>query len=110
MEFLVVIFLMMFIFLLGAVWGWGARERFAERQLDRFIQRFEEKIDENVIKVKLEKHGDMIFMYRLSDNLFMAQGKNEEELTEVLKKKFPQKIFAASTVDLKECGFKDESI
>lgn len=110
MEFLVVIFLMMFIFLIGALWGWNAREKFAEKQLDRFIERFEEKIDETVIKVKLEKHNDMIYMYRLSDNLFMAQGRNEDEITQVLKKKFPEKVFAASTADLKECGFKDESI
>jgi hypothetical protein len=110
MEFLIVIFAMMVIFLLGALWGWNTRERFAERQMNKFIEKFEEKVDETVIKVKMEKHHDMIYMYRLSDNLFMAQGRNEEEITQVLKKKFPEKVFAASTVDLKECGFKDESI
>jgi hypothetical protein len=110
MEYLTVVFLMMVIFFLGGLWGWNAREKFAERQLDKFIERFEEKVDETVIKVKLEKHKDMIYMYRLSDNLFMAQGRNEQEITEVLKKKFPEKVFAASTADLKDCGFKDESI
>lgn len=97
--------------------GWYAREWHATIVMNRFMNRFEEKtrdalekIQENLIKIKIEKHNDMFFVYGLEDDEFMAQGSTRKELEDNLRKRYPGKTFAAESDNLKEVGFSHESV
>lgn len=105
------------IVVVGFVAGWYAREWHATIVMNRFVEKFEERakdaleeIRENLIKIKIEKHNDMLFVYGLEDDEFMAQGSTRKELEDNLRKRYPGKSFAAEADNLKEVGFSNESI
>lgn len=91
--------------IMGAVYGWHARERHAKRTIDRFITQFVdeqvEEIADSIIPIIIEKHNGVFFVYDKENNDFMAQGNNRKELEDALAKRFPEKRFAASTENLK---------
>ena len=99
------------------VFGWFAREWHATIKMNQFLHRVEvntlealSEIKRNMIKIKIEKHGEGFFVYGLEDNEFMAQGSNRKELEENLRKRYPGKTFAAEEDNLKEVGFSHESV
>lgn len=105
------------IFVVALVIGWYAREWHATVMMNRFLERVEsntmealQKIKENLIKIKIEKHDEGFFVYGLDDNEFMAQGATRTELEENLRKRYPGKTFAAEEDNLKEVGFSHESV
>ncbi len=90
------------------VWGWNTRERVAIRQSDRFFENLVKKEieeQENLIRIKIEKHNGMLFAYHSENSLFIAQANGKEELEEILKQKFPGRRFGCSEENLKEGGF-----
>jgi hypothetical protein len=90
----------------GAVYGWQARERQAERVLKEFVGKMaQEETDEDLTHIVIEKQGDVLYVYSRDDMTFMAQGKNREEVEAVLKERFPGKRFACSEKTLAELGF-----
>lgn len=101
MEYLFIIV----VWIMGACFGWGARERHAERQLKRFMERVEEKVDqeydESIIHISIEKHNGMFFVYNKDTNEFMGQGTTRRELEQNLAKRFPEKKFAADKENLR---------
>lgn len=97
--------------------GWYIREWYATFLMNRFLSRVEdrtldalEKIKQNVLKIKIEKHEDRLFVYSLDDHEFMAQGGTREELEDALRARYPGKTFAAEEANLKEVGFVHESL
>jgi hypothetical protein len=51
------------------------------------------KLDEMIHQVKVETQGDMQYWFDAHDDQFLAQGRTENEIIEVLKARFPQHVF-----------------
>jgi ribonuclease HIII len=97
LEIIVMVVVLFVTWLVGAVQGWQAHERMVRRNLRHAIHEFEEHINETHIKIKIEKHNGMLFVYNYDTNAFMAQGTNRVEIEKQLQEKFPNKKFAAET-------------
>lgn len=109
METLMII---LFIFVVGFIFGWVAREAYAVRRIDNLMHNLEidlkEKIQEeveNMIPIKIEYDNNTFFVYHNDDHSFMAQGATRKELEQNLEKRYPGKRFAARPENLKEVGF-----
>ena len=91
---------------LGFVAGWILREKHAMKVVKSIVekarQEYIEDIKNNIVDVKLEKAGDMYFIYSKDEGTFLAQGKNMEELEDNLTSRFPGKMFNTTPEDLKE--------
>jgi hypothetical protein len=91
--------------IMGAVYGWYARERHAKRTIDRFFSHVEETIeqaeDNSVIHIEIEKHNGTLFVYNKNTKEFMGQGQTRHELEKNLAKRYPEKRFAADTENLR---------
>jgi nucleotidyltransferase/DNA polymerase involved in DNA repair len=66
------------------------------KDLDKFLEHHGKHLDMDLdqstdglepLEVVLEQHGDQIYAYRKSDDTFLAQGHNREELVEHLKQR-----------------------
>jgi len=91
--------------IMGAVYGWYARERHAKRHIERIYSEVQEivgeTINENLIPITIEKHKGGFFVYNKDTSEFMGQGQTRRQLEDTLAKRFPDKRFAASTENLK---------
>ena len=109
MDTVIVIIAMVFTWICGIIVGWKVRETFARQQIDAMLDNIEtkaiEEIKEKLIKITIEKHNDMFYVYDMEDNTFMAQGSTKEQLEESLRTRYPGKTFAADNDNLKEVGF-----
>ena len=105
---LLIIFIICVTFLfLGFNLGWHAREKAAERMVNKFIDQLQAEQEEvETININIEKHNDTYYVYDKDKNSFMGQANNRKELEEVLGKRFPGKRFLADRENLKEVGFK----
>lgn len=110
MEYIVFSVVLVFVWFVGAMYGWNLHQKVVSRHIHSAINKLTGSIEDDIIKVKLERHNGVIYMYQLDTHQFMAMGKDEEELTKILRDKFPGKTFAASTKDIEESGLKNESI
>ncbi len=53
-----------------------------------------EKIKESeIVELFVEKHQDMLYCFKKSNDEFVGQGKNLEEILEICRKKFPKESF-----------------
>ena len=93
------------VWIMGAVYGWYARERQARRTIDRFFSYVEENIDEQVndlvIPIKIDRHSGVFYVYNKETEEFLGQGNSRKELEINLAKRFPDKKFAADKESLK---------
>ena len=108
MDLLLIFLVCMFFYVVGVVSGWRARERHAERVLSKFVEQAQEEskeVKKNMVRINIERHNDMFYVYDRDTNQFMAQGKTQTELEEILQKRFPGKRFGASEENLIEVGF-----
>jgi hypothetical protein len=103
------------VFILGAVYGWGARERSAKKHVEDILTDLESELkqphDDSYINIVIEKHNNVFYVYG-NDNEFMGQGNDRLELEQSLANRFPGKRFIAKTENLKDIGwgFKHESV
>ena len=88
------------IWFVGCLYGWQAHERMVRRNLRHAIHEFQEHINETHIRIKIEKHNDMLYVYDNTTHVFMAQGKDRYEIEKQLQDKFPGKRFAAEPTDI----------
>lgn len=51
------------------------------------------KIKEYVRVIKQEKHGENYYLFDAETDMFVAQGKTDEEIKTVLKSRFPKHVF-----------------
>lgn len=93
------------VYAVGFKRGYEFREKEAVNKIQQTIDRLEEEISETLIRVRLEKFGDVVYVYNEDTNEFMAQGVNHESISDILKVRFPGKRFAAKPDNLKEVGF-----
>jgi hypothetical protein len=87
--------------IMGAVYGWYARERHARRLIDKMFSNVEETDDPSTLKINIEKHGSMFYVYDKETNDFMAQGRTKKELESNLTQRYPDKRFAADKDNLR---------
>lgn len=89
----------------GLVYGWGLRERYAKRQMDKLFEKLEiaaeEEVSESLIKIKIESHSGMFYVFNNTTDEFMGQAKTRSELEDVLAKRYPGKRFMATPENLK---------
>ena len=104
LDFIVMVVLVCVIWLIGAVQGWQAHERMVRRNIRHAIYEFEDHINETYIKIKIEKHNGMLYVYDYTTNAFMAQGTNRFEVEKQLQEKFPNRKFAADTEQIALLG------
>jgi hypothetical protein len=93
------------IWIMGAVYGWYARERHAQRTLKSLLSQVEETVktavDDSIIPIVIEKNNGVFYVWGKDTNDFMAQGMTRKELEDNLAKRYPEKRFAATTENLK---------
>jgi len=73
-------------------------------QLERELGDLQKKVRETIIKVNVEKHGDVFYLFEQDTDRFIAQGKNADEIKEVLLKRFPDKTVFADKKVLETVG------
>jgi cytochrome c-type biogenesis protein CcmH/NrfF len=105
MELILLLVFTFIVWILGGVYGWHARERYAKRQMEKFFDQVEEANEEELLHIIIEKHNDMLFVYDKDTKQFMAQGSSKEDVEKVLVERFPGKRFACPESILKEVGF-----
>jgi hypothetical protein len=108
MEILVLILVGIFLYIFGFKRGYEFREKEARQKISDTLDSLEEDFISSLIRVRVEKVNNYLFVYNDKTNEFMAQGKTEEELSEILKQRYPGKRFAASENNLKEVGLPHE--
>jgi hypothetical protein len=109
MDTIILIMICLIFFLMGFSLGWHAREKAAERIVNKLMDQFDkeqEELETNVIKISIEKHNNTYYVYDKEKNSFMGQASNRKELEDVLAQRFPDKRFLADSDNLKEVGFK----
>lgn len=93
------------VWVMGAVYGWYARERHARRTVDRFFSEIEEHAEktaaDSVIPIRIDQHNGIFYVYNKDTDEFMSQGATRRELEGNLAKRFPDKKFAADKENLK---------
>lgn len=93
------------VWVLGAVYGWYARERQARRTIDRFFSQVTEAVDEevnnSVIQIKIDRHSGVFYVYNKDTEEFLGQGDTRKELELNLAKRFPDQKFTADKESLK---------
>ena len=107
METIIFVVALIVVWLWGAVFGWQARERYAERRLAELLKHVEDgstETPENHIHIVIEKHNDVFYVYGKDDNQFMAQASTIKELEEALQKRYPGKKFACPEKNMIEMG------
>jgi hypothetical protein len=93
----------------GFILGWFIREAVAMHKIKGIVKTIEEKEQPqkpNELRVKIEKHKDMFYLFSEADDMFIAQGATKDEVTEVLKKRYSAITVVADPDNVKEVGFK----
>ena len=99
MEFLPLIFCIG----IGVVIGWKLREYHAMKTVHAFLKEAEEQLDEqdeNRTKMRLERHGELIYAFEQENDSFIAQGKDLEDLDKAIVARFPGKKFSVQEQNL----------
>lgn len=60
---------------------------------DELTNRLYKRLDEIVHRVRVEQDEDTYYWFDQDNNKFLAQGKSDSEIIDVLKKRFPDHIF-----------------
>lgn len=78
--------------------GWVCRELYAKHRVKQMNEEMEEDLaeiqqhfKENVIPMRVEKHNDVYFLYNTTNQAFICQGKDKEELRERFNVAHPDK-------------------
>ena len=101
--------ILLFTFCFGFLLGWHQREQWAKKKVDSLLDQLntslDKQISESQIQIKIEKHNDVLYVFNKETDEFMGQGKTRKELEDSLMVKYPNKVFLATTENLKEVNF-----
>ena len=98
------------LFAVGFIFGWFAHQRMVTLRINTIMQRLEKGMTDSVINVRIERHDDMIYVYRADNGEFMAQGLNERDLSKQLASRFPGKTFAAPRDEITKSGIRNVAL
>lgn len=96
--------------LLGFVVGWVISKiiigylNAKNAMLEAEITELTKKIKERVVRVTVERHGDIYYLYEKETDNFVAQGRDADEIKEILLKRWPNKTFFADEENVKSTG------
>lgn len=101
----------MIYFIIGVVLGWFLHRYMVKLAIARTLKRAEEEIKQHKqIMMRIEKHKGIFYLYNKETEEFIAQGKNKEEINEVIQKKYAsatEKItFHIDAEEIKRTNFK----
>jgi hypothetical protein len=75
--------------------------------LQKEINVLNEKIQSRFISVKVEKHGDMFYLFDKNNDTFVAQGRNLEEVGRHVDERFKgTKVVFGNNDELTQAGLK----
>ena len=98
------------IFALAFAFGWVLREQYAKYRVNKMMSFLETtvtaEVKEKVVRIVIERHSGMFYVYSAEDRSFMAQGVTRQELEDNLAKRYPGKMFGAEPDNLKLLGVK----
>jgi hypothetical protein len=72
--------------------------------LEAEIETLTKKVKERVVRVTVERHGDIYYLYEKETDNFVAQGRDADEIKEILLKRWPNKTFFADEENVKSTG------
>jgi hypothetical protein len=101
------------VLVVGGVIGWKAREYLAMRFVANYQKMFEEAAmaeTVNTVMIEVQRDGDQFFIYNKETGEFLAQGTNHADVSAILGERFPTKRFTATPQNLKDVGYKHDSI
>lgn len=73
-------------------------------QLRSQLKEIDKKVKELFVRVNIEKHGEIFYIFEQETDRFIAQGKTADEIKEIMQKRFPDKTFIATDEELKKSG------
>lgn len=76
----------------------SAGEKVSQRLTDEAVNKI---VDDIIIRVEIEKHGDIYYLFQENNGNFIAQGKNMDEIKAVCDERFPNKIVVADKEQLR---------
>jgi len=110
-------FIILFVaIIIGIGMGWYLREYAAMRKVHQMLKdaeelfNAEERTDANRTKMRLERHGEVIYAYKEEDDTFIAQGLTLKDLDENIRARFPDKKFTIQEQNLIDIGVFNESV
>lgn len=63
--------------------------------------------EQRIINVKIEKQGDMFYLFSTKDDSFVAQGLNIEEIKKHMELRFKDRfVFVATDAEIEQSGLK----
>ena len=66
----------------------------AFREVDtELTDKLRKRLDEIVHRVEVERHGEVYYWFDQDDRRFLAQGRSDQEIIDIIKKRFPDHIF-----------------
>jgi hypothetical protein len=89
---------------LGFIIGWFTHRHMVHLKIEAIMQRLEKGMMDNIIEVRIERQGDMIYVYRADNNEFMVQGTSDVEVGKQLASRFPGKSFVAPRDQIEKIG------
>jgi hypothetical protein len=93
----------------GFIAGWNGRERHAMNTIHKLLEEAEAVEEESADKperMRLERHGEVIYAFTDETDTFIAQGSTLEELDDAIQKRFPGKKFLIRESNLEEIELK----
>lgn len=91
------------VFAVGVAFGWFLRERAAIVKVNKMFAQMEvadaKAAQENKITATLEIHHGHFYMFDKETGKFLGQGETKEELSSVLRERFPDKVFILPSED-----------
>ena len=91
---------------IGVILGWYFREYYAMRVVHNLLKEVGEQVEDEEepsgdrIKMRLERHGEVIYAFKDEDDSFIAQGKDLHELDKAIVARFPGQKFSVREQDL----------
>lgn len=107
------------VFLFGCLVGWLYREHVLIQLVREHLneegeltldEAFEEENEIKTINVRIERHGDQLFVYDKEDGAFLAQGKDFFEMDDALASRFPNTKFVLPADFVEQVLNNNESI
>lgn len=100
------IFIVIGSLIIGFYLGWNLRERIAAIKVQQMMAEIEQDEEqEEVIKLTIEKDGNVLFAYHKDNSQFITQAADRAELEKKLAELFPGKKFGVTSKNLIEIGF-----
>jgi hypothetical protein len=73
-------------------------------QLKDQLNELDKKVKELFVRVSIEKHGEVYYIFEKETDRFVAQGKTADEIKEIMQQRFPNKTFIATDEEIKSSG------